>query len=117
MPRRTGPPSATTARQGTPQPPSPDLVLLGGKVFTADPARRYAQALAITGDRVVAVGTTNDIAAMADAHTRRIDLAGRVVIPGINDAHVHHTPDPRATLLPITSMEPTWEDILDMVAT
>jgi predicted amidohydrolase YtcJ len=86
-------------------------------VFTADPARRYAQAVAIAGDRVLAVGTTSDIAAMADAHTRRIELGGRTVIPGINDAHFHHTPDPRATLLPFTSMEPTWEEVLDSVAT
>ena len=53
---------------------------------------------------------------MADTHTRRIDLAGRVVIPGINDSHFHHTPDPRASVLQFTSMEPRWEEVLDKVA-
>ncbi len=95
----------------------PDLVLLNGKVFTSDPARKFAQAVAIAGERILAVGVTNEIAATADAHTRRIDLRGRAVIPGINDAHFHHTPDPRATLLSFSSMEPSWDEVLDRVAT
>src|SRR6516164_192793 len=95
---------------------SPSLVLLNGKIFCAEPTRRYAEAVAISGERIVAVGTTTEIAALADADTRQIDLAGRLVIPGINDAHFHHTPDPRAIILPVTSMEPTWDDILDAVA-
>jgi len=97
------------------RPAGPNIVLLSGKVFTGDSASRYAQAVAIAGDRVLAVGATNEIAAMADAHTRRIDLAGRVVIPGFNDAHFHHTPDPRATMLPFSSMEPSWDEVLDQV--
>ncbi len=72
--------------------------------------------MAIAGDRVLAVGTTNEIAGLADAHTRRIDLAGHLVIPGINDAHFHHTPDPRATLLSFRSMEPSWEEVLEALA-
>ncbi len=96
--------------------PAPDLVLLNGKVFTADPARKYISAIAIRGERIIAVGETNDIAATAAANTRRIDLGGRVVIPGFNDAHFHHTPDPRATVLPFSSMEPRWDEVLDRVA-
>jgi predicted amidohydrolase YtcJ len=69
--------------------PSPDLVLTGGKIFTADPARPWAEAIAIRGDRIVAVGRTVDLARLAGTATRRIALAGRVVIPGINDAHMH----------------------------
>ena len=98
-------------------PVRPDLILLNGKVFTADPACRYAQAAAISGERISAVGTTDEIEAMADTGTRRIDLAGRVLIPGINDSHFHHTPDPRATILPLSSMEPNWDEVLDAVAT
>lgn len=94
----------------------PDLVLVNGKVFTADRDRGNAQAIAISGDRIAAIGATNEIAATAGAHTRRIDLRGRVVIPGFNDAHFHHTPDPRATVLPFSSVEPSWEEVLDRVA-
>jgi predicted amidohydrolase YtcJ len=99
------------------RPSSPDLVLLNGRVYisSADPARRFAQAVAISADRILAVGTSSEIAAMADAHTRRVELNERVVIPGFNDAHFHHTPDPRATRL-ATSFEPTWEEVLDALA-
>jgi predicted amidohydrolase YtcJ len=94
----------------------PDLVLLNGKVFTADPDCKYAQAVAIAGARILAVGTTKQIAAMAEARTRRLDVRGLVVIPGINDAHFHHTPDPRATVLSFSSMEPSWDEVMDRVA-
>ncbi|MBB4635380.1 amidohydrolase [Longimicrobium terrae] len=68
---------------------APDLILTGGKVFTADSARPWAEAVAIRGDRIVAVGSTAEISGLAGASTRRISLDGRVVIPGINDAHDH----------------------------
>ena len=98
------------------QPPSADVVLVHGKVFTDDPTGRFAEAVAIAADRIIAVGRTSEIASLADARTQRIDLRGRTVIPGFNDAHVHHTPDPRAIVLPVTTMEPTWEEMLDALA-
>src|SRR3954463_3891843 len=64
-------------------------VLHGGTVFTGDPAAPWAQAIAVEGDRVVAVGTSAALLAAAPAGATRIDLGGRLVIPGINDAHVH----------------------------
>ena len=67
----------------------PSLVLISGKVFTGDAARPFAEAVAIEGDRISAVGTTAEIKAMAGTRTQVIDLEGRVVIPGINDAHMH----------------------------
>jgi predicted amidohydrolase YtcJ len=96
--------------------PRPELVLLNGKVFTADPDRKYAQAVAITGERILAVGDNHEIAAMAGADTRQLNLRGRTMIPGINDAHFHHTPDPRATVLSFSSMEPSWDEVMDKVA-
>ncbi|MGE0864464.1 MAG: amidohydrolase family protein [Vicinamibacterales bacterium] len=69
-------------------PPSADTVLLNGKIFTADPAQPWAEALAIRGERIVAVGGSAAVAGEAGASTRRIDLAGRVVVPGLNDAHL-----------------------------
>jgi hypothetical protein len=73
----------------TPRPTPVDLVIIGGRVFTGDPERPWAEAIAIRGDRIVAVGTTAEIGvAHADAR-RTIAVDGRLVIPGINDAHVH----------------------------
>lgn len=68
---------------------APDLILTGGKVFTADSARPWAEAVAIRGERIIAVGSTAEVSRLAGASTRRIALDGRVVIPGINDAHDH----------------------------
>ena len=68
---------------------APDLVLVGGKVFTADTAQPWAEGVAIRGDRIVAVGTTAAMRALADRGTRIIDVGGRVVTPGFNDAHDH----------------------------
>ncbi len=66
-----------------------DLILVNGTIFTSDTAQLYAQAIAIRGERILAVGTTEAITRMAGPATRRIDLGGRLVIPGINDAHDH----------------------------
>lgn len=84
---------------------TPDLVLTGGKVFTADPARPWAQAVAIRGERIIAVGSDADVAKLATPATRRIELGGRVVVPGFNDAHAHlgchaaSSPNPAAITL------------------
>ena len=69
--------------------PGADTILINGKIFTANPAQPWAQALAISGDRIIAVGDTAAITALARDHTRRLDLGGRTVVPGFNDAHTH----------------------------
>ncbi len=63
-------------------------MLLNGRVFTADPDRPWAEALAIRRERIVAVGTTDEIRALAGERTLQRDLGGRVTVPGFNDAHV-----------------------------
>jgi len=68
---------------------APDLILSNGKIITVDERFTIAQAVAIKGDRIVAVGTNADIARLAGANTRRIDLRGRSVIPGLIDNHMH----------------------------
>ena len=67
----------------------PDLVLHNGRIYTVDPARPWAEALAICGERIVAVGTSADVLAATRPGARRIDLHGRLVVPGFNDSHVH----------------------------
>ena len=67
-------------------PQAPDLILVNGKVFTAEEAKPWAEAVAIRGDRIVAVGTTTEIRAIADTGTRVIDMRGRTMVPGINAA-------------------------------
>ena len=66
-----------------------DLILHNGKVWTGDAAKPSATAIAIDDGRIVAVGNDVDILKLADADTKRIDLKGRRVVPGINDAHTH----------------------------
>ncbi len=66
-----------------------DTVLTNGKIITVDDRFSIAQAVAIRGDRFVAVGTNQDIARLAGPNTRRIDLGGKTVIPGLIDAHAH----------------------------
>jgi predicted amidohydrolase YtcJ len=66
-----------------------DTVLLNGKIVTVDDRFSIAQALAIRGQRIVAVGTNADIEKLKGPATRVIDLAGRTVIPGLIDNHSH----------------------------
>jgi predicted amidohydrolase YtcJ len=66
-----------------------DLILFNGKITTLDRQNPQAQAIAIRGDRFVAVGTEQDVVRLAAANTARIDLKGRRVIPGLIDSHMH----------------------------
>jgi predicted amidohydrolase YtcJ len=71
------------------QQPAPDIVLTNGKIITVDAQFSIAQAVAIRGDRIVAVGSNQEIARLAGTNTRRIDLRGRSVVPGLIDNHAH----------------------------
>jgi predicted amidohydrolase YtcJ len=66
-----------------------DLVLTGGRIFTADAAKTWAEALAVRGDRIVAVGSDRDVRPLVGPSTRVIGLRGRTVTPGFGDSHVH----------------------------
>ena len=85
-------PARAATRPGTAG--SADLVRRSGRIFTGDPARPQAAALAvsagrITAGRITAVGDEADIAALAGPGTRVVDALGRRVIPGLNDSHIH----------------------------
>ena len=66
-----------------------DLALVNARVYTLDPARPWAEAVAIGGSRIVAVGSTAEIQKLTTAGTKVIDLKGAFASPGFNDAHVH----------------------------
>jgi len=66
-----------------------DTIFTGGTIHTIDRERRAATALAIAGNRILAVGDDATIAALAGPATRRVDLAGRTLVPAFNDAHIH----------------------------
>lgn len=85
--------AARPASAAPPQDIPADLILLGGKVFTADSTQPWATALAIAGERVLSVGDDDAVRALAGPRTRTIELGGRVVVPGFNDAHMHIAAD------------------------
>jgi predicted amidohydrolase YtcJ len=66
-----------------------ELVFAGGRVVTVDPSFSVAEAVAIAGDRIAAVGSTARVLPLAGPNTRIVDLAGATVLPGLNDAHLH----------------------------
>jgi predicted amidohydrolase YtcJ len=69
------------------QTPAPDLILYNAKVYTGEPGSRFAQAVAITGDHISAVGTTDQVRGLAGDRTKSIDAKGRVIVPGLNVAN------------------------------
>src|SRR5262245_52944364 len=68
---------------------APETVLINGKIVTVDDRFSIVQALAISGGRIVKVGSTAEIEALKGPQTRVIELAGRTVIPGLIDNHAH----------------------------
>ena len=81
--------AAALAVAGSVQAQQATLALINGKVWTENPAQPQAQAVAVDGAVILAVGDTSTIRALIGAKTRVIDLHGRRVTPGFNDAHVH----------------------------
>jgi predicted amidohydrolase YtcJ len=91
-----------------------DTVLHNGRIYTLDASNPWAQALAIRGGKIAAVGTDSDVKALIGSETRVIDLQGKMVMPGINDVHVHPILGGRADLfechfLPTLSLEEVLE--------
>jgi predicted amidohydrolase YtcJ len=66
-----------------------DLLLTGGRIHTVDAARTTAEAVAVAGGRIEAVGTAAELAGLAGPETRVVELTGRMVLPGFQDAHLH----------------------------
>src|SRR5215475_9395506 len=68
---------------------NPDLVIVNASIHTMDEAQPKAEAVAVSGNRIVGVGTTTEIRALTGPKTRVVDAGGKNVFPGFNDAHVH----------------------------
>ncbi|MFZ6818396.1 amidohydrolase [Undibacterium sp. Ji22W] len=71
------------------QKPAADLIIYHAKIWTADPAKTHAQALAVLGDKIVAVGSDQQVMHWRGSKTKMINANGKRVMPGFNDAHVH----------------------------
>ena len=80
---------AAACTRPAPAGPPPDLILRGGKVYTLDAARTWAEAVAVREKRIVAVGKDAEVTRLAGPGTRTVDLGGRFVMPAFHDAHVH----------------------------
>jgi len=73
----------------TDKPTPPDSIFFNGKIATQDEKRSFADSIAVASGRVIATGSRDEIMRLATDATRRIDLQGRTVIPGLNDSHLH----------------------------
>lgn len=67
----------------------PTLILFNARIYTGDAAQPWAEAIAMRGPIIVATGWNDAIRALASAHTRQMDAGGRLVLPGLCDAHIH----------------------------
>ncbi len=100
----------------SPAPPPASLVLRNGKIVTVSDAKPEAQAIAVQGDTIAAVGTTEEIAAYVGPDTEVVDLGGQLAIPGFIEGHGHFTGvGQAATQLKLADAQ-TWDDIVTMVA-
>jgi predicted amidohydrolase YtcJ len=93
-----------------------DMVLINGKVVTVETAQPEAQAVAIAGDKIAAVGSTGDIKRHVGPNTQVIDLKGQLVIPGFIEGHGHFTGVGQAQLNLNLMNTQSWDEIVKMVA-
>jgi len=92
-----------------------DLVIRGGRIVTVDDARPEAQAMAVQGDTIVALGSNQDIQRYVGPATKVIDLKGALATPGFIDAHVHFTGVGEAARNLKLATAKNWDDIVRMV--
>jgi predicted amidohydrolase YtcJ len=68
---------------------SVDLAFVNGRVWTGSDSLQFVEAIAITGNKIAHIGTSDEINQIVDEKTKVIDLRGQLVVPGFNDAHIH----------------------------
>jgi predicted amidohydrolase YtcJ len=106
--------AAACASEGTVSDPA-DLVLTNGRIVTVDEAQPEAEAMAVTGDRIVALGTAAEISAYVGPDTEVLDLDGRLAIPGFIESHGHFLGVGDANLQLRLMPTESWEEIVAMV--
>lgn len=95
--------------------PSADLILRGGKIITMDPAFPEAEAMAVSGDTIMALGTNAEIEAFIGNDTEIIDLDGKLAIPGLIEGHGHYLGLGRARMILDLTTAKNWDEIVAMV--
>src|SRR5262249_53948483 len=106
--------TASAERYGQSERPA-DLVLRNGKIVTVDEQKPEAQALAVRGDTIAAVGSNQEIQAYIGTATKVIDLKGALATPGLIDAHVHFTGVGDAAKNLKLATARNWDEIVRMV--
>lgn len=90
-----------------------EWIFYGGKIVTVDKDFRIAEAMATRGDRIIGVGSTEEILRLAGPNTQRVDLQGKMVLPGLIDSHSH---PPGASIYEFDHEVPPMESIEDVLA-
>jgi predicted amidohydrolase YtcJ len=104
-----------TTTAGAPAGAPADLVLLGGHVVTVDPARPEAQAVAVRGDRILAVGSDAEIRRLVGPATQVVELHGRLLTPGFIEGHGHFLGLGESKQILDLTKAASWDDIVAMV--
>jgi len=112
----TNPPSAGQTVPAGPAVRSADLILSNAKVITVDRDFTIAQAIAIAGDRILAVGRNDTMVAHTAPNTRVVDLKGRTVTPGLIDGHAHLDREGLKSVYPALGPVRSIRDIQDRIA-
>jgi predicted amidohydrolase YtcJ len=107
--------TAAVGYQPAPQQPA-ELVLTNGKIVTVETAGSQAQAVAVRGDRIVALGSSAEVKRHIGPSTQVIDLKGQLVIPGFIEGHGHFTGVGTAELQLKLMKTQSWDEIVAMVA-
>ena len=89
-----------------------DLILHNGKIVTVDPQFHIVDSIAVRGDRIVATGAAQQVARLAGPNTRRMDLHGKTVLPGLIDSHSHAL---EAALYEFDHPVPEMETVADVL--
>src|SRR5918993_2333794 len=107
-------PLAVALRLGSAQ-TTPDLILTNAKLITLDERVPQAEAVAIAGDRILAVGRSAELSRLAGPQTRVLNLGGRLAIPGFIEGHGHFTGIGEFRLSLNLREAQTWDDIVELV--
>jgi len=90
-----------------------DIVFHGGPIITMDNLNPRAEAVAIRGERILAVGSLAEVKALSGGKARMVDLAGRTLMPGMIDPHMHTSVVPWDDFLDLRAMStPTFDDVV-----